>query len=86
MENLIVTVTNLSKSFLLDLEVPADVPAQQLLADIEEALCGYDPHLLNGSQATSLFCNRLGRPLRPEETLEDAGVWDGDYITMIGVR
>lgn len=86
MENLIVTVTNLSKSFLVDLEVPTDVPAQQLMTDIEEALGGYDPNLLNGSRATSLFCNRLGRSLRAEETLEEAGVWSGDYITMMGVR
>ncbi|MBO5869595.1 MAG: EsaB/YukD family protein [Clostridia bacterium] len=84
MENIIVTVTNLSQSFLYDIEVPTSVPVGKLKDDIVEALNGYDSALCLRTEITSLFCNRMGRSLTDDETFESAGVWNGDYITMIG--
>lgn len=82
MKQVIVTVTNPSKEFFCDVEVPTDVPVAQLKRDILETLQGYRPELRWGAGATALFCSRLGRPLDDGETFEGAGVWNGDYITL----
>ena len=83
MENIIVTVTNISKTYLYDLELPVNVTADKLSSDIVEALNGYNPALLLPPTSARLFCNRIGRQLEAGETLESAGVWNGDYITII---
>lgn len=85
MENIIVTVTNTSKSFLYDLELPANVTVDKLKDDIVEALNGYNPDLHLKTASTVLFCNRIGRRLNNGETVESAGVWNGDYITLMEV-
>ena len=85
MENIIVTVTNISKSFLYDLELPVTVMIDKLKDDVVETLNGYNPDLFLQTATTNLFCNRIGRQLSDDETLESAGVWNGDYITLIGV-
>lgn len=85
MENIIVTATNISKSFLYDLELPTTVTIDKLKDDIVEALNGYNPDLFLNTSSTVLFCNRIGRQLNNDETLESAGVWNGDYITLMEV-
>ena len=85
MENIIVTVTNISKSYLYDIEVPTNITINKLKDDIVEALNGYNPDLFLRTATTELFCNRIGRQLKAEETLENAGVWNGDYITILEV-
>ena len=50
--------------------------------DIVETLKGYDPNILLNTASTELFSNRLGRQIRADETLESAGVWNGDYIIL----
>ncbi len=83
MDNIIVTVTNLSKSYMYDLEVPTNLTIDKLKDDIVETLNGYNPDLYLRTPTTELFCNRIGRKLLPDETLESAGVWNGDYITVM---
>ncbi|WP_195451471.1 EsaB/YukD family protein [Anaeromassilibacillus sp. 1001302B_160321_C8] len=85
MESIIVTVTNISKAYLYDLEVPTNITIDKLKDDIVEALNGYNPDLFLRTATTELFCNRIGRQLKADETLENAGVWNGDYITIIEV-
>lgn len=85
MEHIIVTTTNVKKAFLYDLDVPTDLTIDKLKDDMVEALNGYDPNLFLRTATTELFCNRLGRQLTAEETLESAGVWNGDYITLLEV-
>ena len=85
MENIIITVTNLTKSYFYDLEVPTNITIDKLKDDIVEALNGYNPDLFLKTATPELFCNRLGRQIQPEETLENAGVWNGDYITILEV-
>lgn len=85
MGNIIVTVTNISKSYFYDLEVPINITIDKLKDDIVEALNGYNPDLYLKTAATGLFCNRIGRQIQSDETLENAGVWNGDYITIIEV-
>ena len=85
MDSIIITVTNIKKSFLYDLEVPVNLTIDKLKDDIVETLNGYNPDLFLRTATTDLFCNRIGRKIKPEETLEMAGVWNGDYITIMEV-
>lgn len=85
MESIIVTVTNIAKAYLYDLEVPTNISIDKLKDDIVEALNGYNPNLFLRTATTELFFNRIGRQLNADETLESAGVWNGDYITIIEV-
>lgn len=85
MENIIVTVTNHTRSYLYDLEVPTNITIDKLKDDIVETLNGYKPELFLRNVSTELYCNRLGRQILHEETLQSAGVWNGDYITIIEV-
>ena len=85
MENIIVTATNISRTFLYDLELPTDVTGDKLKADVVEALNGQDNRLMLNADSTVLFCNRIGRQLGNDETLKSAGVWNGDYITLMEV-
>ncbi len=85
MENIIVTVTNVAKTYLYDLELPTEITVDKLKDDIVEALNGYNPELFLRTASIELFCNRIGRRLQAEDTLESAGVWNGDYITIVEV-
>ncbi len=86
MDNIIVTATNLTKSYMYDLEVPTNLTIDKLKDDMVETLNGYNPDLFLSTAVTELFCNRLGRNLLSHETLESAGVWNGDYITVLDIR
>ncbi len=83
MNEIIVSVTNAYKTFLIDLELPCDVAAGELTLDIIEALNGYDPRLCMRGDSAVLFCNRTGKRLKKDQTLKDAGVWNGDFITVL---
>lgn len=83
MNSIIVTVTNEEKTFLYDIEIPKTAAADKLKKDIVEVLNDYDQSLNLHSRSAEIFCNRLGRRLRPEETAEEAGLWEGDYITIL---
>lgn len=85
MKKIIVTITNTTKTFFYDIEVPTDVPVQLLKKDILDTLEGYDSKLFFSDIFVGLFLNRLNKQLYPNETLADAGVWTGDYITLLGV-
>lgn len=80
MNHLIVTVCDSFSGRRFDLEVPKDVESEKLLDDILEALRGYAPELQWRISEVTLWDRRLGRILKPGETLESAGVWNGDYL------
>lgn len=83
MDNIIVTITDRNKSFFYDIELPVDLEITKLKDDIVEALNGYNPELFLNNATISLFCNRTGKKLEADETLTKAGVWNGDYITIL---
>lgn len=85
MDNIIITITNQSRSFFYDIEVPIELAISNLKDDIVEALNGYNPNLFLKAATAALLCNRTGHILADDETMETAGVWNGDYITIIEV-
>lgn len=82
MENIIVTVTNQMRSFFYDIEVPTNLTIDKLKEDIVEALNGYNPNLFLSAATSKILCNRTNHLLEDDETLESAGVWNGDYLTI----
>lgn len=82
MKKIIVTVTDRTKRFFYDIEAPIGLAVSDLKDDIVEALNGYDPNLFLKAATLSLLCGRTGHVLQDGETLESAGVWNGDYLTL----
>lgn len=82
MGNIIVTITDRARSFTCDLEMPTNVKMEILKGYIAEALNGYKPNLSLNEAGIELYCSRKGQQLKNEETLESAGVWNGDYIVL----
>ena len=62
-----------------DLEVPAEVPSAQLAESIAKALDYYE-ELPGYSIRYVLRADPPGRSLRPDESLADAGLWDGSCL------
>ncbi|MCI5700935.1 MAG: EsaB/YukD family protein [Lachnospiraceae bacterium] len=85
MNAIIVTVTDDRGSFYQDMEVPTDVPAAQVREEIISSLNAYRPDLRLSSYRTALGNNRYNRFFRDDETLEEAGVWNGDYLILFSV-
>ena len=65
----------------LDVEVPTNVPAKKLAADIAEQINGYQSKTVLGMNLR-LRCERIKRYLSSEETFADAGIWSGDTIYL----
>ncbi len=83
MKNIILTVTDKQRRFLLDMEVPVAQPGYELAEDVMEVLNEGNPELYLNARYHCLYLNRLGRVLSDQETLAQAHVRNGDYITII---
>lgn len=81
MQRVIVTVKRENDTAERDLEVPAGLEAEQLAGLIARAL-----RLDNGPAGEplryKLEAHPLGRALQPNESLADAGVWDGSWLVL----
>ena len=82
MKTIIVTVTNEKGEFCEDLEVPTDLELKKLKEDIIQTLEGWRPELYLDYFQTEVKHGRTGCTLKEEDTLEEAGVWNGDYIIL----
>ena len=83
MKNIIVTVTDRQKRFMFDMEVPTDMVGKQLAVNVMEVLNECDLDLRFDAEYHCFYLNRQGCVLSDKDTLASAGVWNGDYITVI---
>ena len=83
MKSIIVTISDKNKRFMLDMEVPTDEPGRKVTEDVFEVLNHKDEELHLNSYYHCLYLNRQKKALGVRETLAEAGVWNGDYITII---
>lgn len=66
-----------------DMEMPCQVPARTLITHICQTINLYSEGALDlQPQGLQLWCRRLERVLSANETLEDAGVWNGDHLDL----
>lgn len=82
MAKIILTVSDKFGRFSYDLEMPDDLPCEKLMADIIQTVTNYNNGIFFRPDRTKLFAEKLGRALLPRETLEQAGIWNGDKLTI----
>lgn len=83
MDTIIVTVTDEMGSFFLDMELPMEQSIDSLIFDIISTICSYNNTLQIPEGEIFIFSNRTRKVLKDNETLRSAGVWNGDYITLV---
>ena len=83
MKHIIVTVSNRQNTFSCDMEVPVDLAGRRLLANMAEVFAVYTPQFHLDDLYCRLYIKRLGRPLEDTESLAQAGVRNGDYLTIV---
>jgi len=84
-DKIIITCTDLDGSFFVDIEVPAKISFIKLRDPIITTLQAYDRRLRFDRTRTVFLCNRTGRGIDANESMEDAGIWNGDYVTIVEV-
>lgn len=72
MERVIVTVRHAGDGQSVDMELPANLSVEALQSEIMFTL-GWSGDL-------EVYANPPGRVLEPNETLAEAGVWDGTFL------
>ena len=82
MSNIIVSVKDEHQTFSFDMEIPVNASLKKTGENILEALDTLMPGLNFNIRWYMLTHNRTGQKLEGEKTVEDAGIWNGDYITM----
>lgn len=66
-----------------DMEMPCQVPIATLISHICQTINLYSEGTVNlQPRGVGLWCHRLERLLAPNETLESAGVWNGDRLDL----
>ena len=86
MQHIIITVRDHETRRDFDLEVPVNIPGEQLVDDITQALYGYDPFLVWDVNKTVLYDPKRKKLVRGDQTLDDAGVVNGDYLELRSSR
>lgn len=74
MDTVIVTIKSFEGKQLMDLEVPFDITSDEL----EQLLASY----MQMDSIKGLWVDALNRNLYKGESLKEAGVWEGSYITI----
>ncbi len=83
MNMIIITLTNPNRSFEYDLEVPNDLECEKLIDDIIQTIICYNPELMYTTLQSNLYIPKAHmRKLQTGETLEQAGVFNGDYLII----
>jgi len=81
MQRVIVTVKRQGEARVRDLEVPAEVEAERLSKMIAQAL-RWDSDVAEQPIEYEIMAEPPGRVLRPDESLAEAGAWDGAWLVF----
>lgn len=83
MKKIIVTLTNENNSFFFDMELPTQYPVKKMYSTIVDLLNQNQSKIVFKVAGLLLVANRQKKIISPNNTLEEAGIWNGDYITVI---
>ena len=81
-DSVIVTLRTEDKAFSVDLDMPCKEPMKELTGKLLEILRILDRPLFGDWQAVRLYDEQTGRRLDPEDTLEEAEIWDGSILMI----
>lgn len=79
-DNVIVTVNAENQGFLIDMELPANIPVKELAQKLLETLKEIEPRKFRNLEKLSLIFN--GVILPESSTLESEAVWDGKVLIV----
>ena len=82
MSSRVVTVRVEGRKEMIDMELQSNLPMYKLIYDVEECILAVAPTMIPGHQKATVICNRNRSIIQDHQTLEDANVWNGDYITL----
>ncbi|HWP97447.1 MAG TPA: EsaB/YukD family protein [Syntrophomonadaceae bacterium] len=82
MASVIVTVKVQDRPAMLDLEVPLDMPAKALLPGVILVVGMSGRIQPPRGPHTRIYSENQGRFLDDDETLEEAGIWEGSIIVL----
>lgn len=82
MSSFIVTVTDKYGRFSYDMEIPDNIPCRKLIKDVAQTVMSNNNGMLIKTAEQTVYINKLNRYMMPDETLDSAGVWTGDIITV----
>ncbi len=83
MQKIIVTVTDKENTFFLDMELPTEYPVKKMCPSIVKLLNQNQSKKVFKVQGFFLGSSKKKKIISPERTLEQAGIWNGDYIIVI---
>lgn len=83
MGQLIITVGDKKTEQFFDTEIPDDLEVEELAYQLAEALNGMNPQLRWNTNRLVLYSPKLGRNLKSENTLQEEGIWNGDYLYIM---
>jgi uncharacterized ubiquitin-like protein YukD len=79
-DKVIITIRFYEKS--IDMEVPANIPVHRLIILILDMLNDVSQVEYGNPSAGRMFSVDLNRYLEDNETLNEAGIWDGSIINI----
>ena len=79
-DKVIVTVNAENQAFVVDMELPANIPVKELVPKLLETLKEIEPSKFRNLEKLSLIYN--GVILSGSSTLESEAVWDGKILIV----
>lgn len=79
-DKVIVTIVETVKGWEMDIEISSRIAMKELEPLLLEMLQNKYPSLFHGWKSISIFYK--GYIIKPEETLEELGIWDGSRLEI----
>ena len=81
-DSVMITLRTKDNPFSVDLDIPCKEPLKDLKIKILEILCIFDNRLFSTWQDIRFLDEKTNKQLNPEETLEEAEIWDGSILII----
>lgn len=85
MNKIIITLLCNQKDIAIDLELDKEQLIRDCITDIVDTLENFDLRMSFNRGKARLFSERLGSQLDENVTVEEAGIWNGDYIHIMEI-
>jgi len=82
-DSVIITLRTADNGFVsCDLDIPCKEPLKDLTAKLLEILCILDNRMFSNWQNIRFYNEKTNKQLDPEESLEEAEIWDGSILII----
>lgn len=82
MDSIIITVKDEQENFSYDMEIPSTVPMNLVIEQIIGNLSLLNPLYPFYKRKWSFQCSRTGYNIVLNNTAQECGIWNGDYLIM----